>query len=207
MVHSIKRSNIFIDGMELYQNKLQDLVQDFPFHISYERERAVDTGGVTRNFFPAFWESAYSRCFDGGSLSIPAVHPQIDMSLFIVLGTVMMHRFMSSGFRPVRVALPVVAGVFLGPSVNNPDQLLLDTFMDYLSIHDRSIFQEALEMAARCDPKFSSLVSKLVDVQSRFIWAKAAYLDNIQAAPLLLQTAPESWLNTMLEDFLCKRFK
>ena len=32
-------------------------------------------------------------------------------------------------------------------------------------------------------------------------------LDNIQAAPLLLQTAPVSWMNVMLERFLVQGFK
>ena len=31
------------------------------------------------------------------------------------------------------------------------------------------------------------------------------HLDNIQAAPLLLQTAPVSWMNAMLEQFLKER--
>lgn len=40
--------------------------------------------------------------------------------------------------------------------------------MEFLSTHERSIFRESLDMATDCNPKFSSMITKLVDVPSRF---------------------------------------
>ena len=58
--HCITRSCIFEDGVELYQNKLEEILDEFPFRICYDQERAIDTGGVAGTFFQAF-----------GSQSIP----------------------------------------------------------------------------------------------------------------------------------------
>lgn len=52
--HCITRSCIFEDGVELYRKKLQEILDEFPFRICYDQERAVDTGGVCRDFFQAF---------------------------------------------------------------------------------------------------------------------------------------------------------
>ena len=85
------------------------MVHEYPFRIAYKHEKAINTGGVSRDFFSAFWEVVYIKDFDGGSTYIPSVHPHADMSHYRVLGSILAHGFMSCGLLPNRLAFPVVA--------------------------------------------------------------------------------------------------
>ena len=61
----------------------------------------------------------------------------------------------------------MIAGVLLGCDVSIPDNILFDTFMDYISAHERSVFQKALELVSESASEFSSMVPNLVDILSR----------------------------------------
>ena len=43
--HTISRSTLYQDCIDLYTSKLRTLLGEFPFRISYKDEQAVDTGG------------------------------------------------------------------------------------------------------------------------------------------------------------------
>ena len=93
----------------MYREHKEELFGEFPLRIKYRFENAVDTGGVCRDMFSAFWEEAYIE-FEGEWLVIPSVRPGVD------IGTILIHGFMVCGFLPVRLAFPVVAAVLLGPA-------------------------------------------------------------------------------------------
>ena len=82
----------------------------------------MDTGGVSRDMFSAFWKEAYVLHFDGETLLVPAVHPNSDVSTFPVLGTIIAHGFMVC---PIRIAFPVLAMILCGTDVVVPDNILL----------------------------------------------------------------------------------
>ena len=52
--HAISRNEIFDGVIKLYQMKQSTLEAEFPFSISFIGERAVDTGGVSRDVFSIF---------------------------------------------------------------------------------------------------------------------------------------------------------
>ena len=81
--------------------------------------------------FSAFWKDTYVA-FDGGNLLVPAVHPCTDMAKLPVLGAIMSHGFLSCSFLPIRLAFPVIAAVLLSPSVQLPDAIVMDSFVDYV---------------------------------------------------------------------------
>ena len=112
--HTICRTTLYEDCITLYKEKLPVLIKEYPFHIEYNKERAVDTGGVSRDLFSALWESAYIKDFDGGGTCIPVVHPHADPTYYKVLGAILSHGFMSTGFLPNRLAFPVIAHVLIG---------------------------------------------------------------------------------------------
>lgn len=78
--HTISRATLYEDGTNLYKNYLPILIGEYPFHIAFMNENAIDTGGVSRDFFSAFWEIAYVKDFDGSNTYIPTVHPHTDVS-------------------------------------------------------------------------------------------------------------------------------
>ena len=50
----VERENLYEDVMKMYRENLDKLLEEFPFRISFKMERAVDTGGVCRDFFQLF---------------------------------------------------------------------------------------------------------------------------------------------------------
>ena len=40
-----RRENVYSDVIETYQDNITDLLEEYPFRVRYEKERAIDTGG------------------------------------------------------------------------------------------------------------------------------------------------------------------
>ena len=114
------RNTIFASVIDLYSKG--DTINKRPLQIKFASEVAIDAGGVTRELFSAFWEQAYQLLFEGATLLVPLLHPQSDMSLFPILGKIISHGYLSSGYLPVRIALPSLIGFLLGPNVSIPKQ-------------------------------------------------------------------------------------
>ena len=66
-------------------------MKEYPFHVKFEDQQAIDAGGVSRDAFSVFWEHAFLAMFDGGLLLIPAVHHKVEMNKFPVLGVILSH--------------------------------------------------------------------------------------------------------------------
>ncbi len=66
--HKVRREHVFEDCIELYTKNLDAVFKEFPFRIRYANEKAIDTGGVSRDMFCAFWDDTYMAAFDGGNL-------------------------------------------------------------------------------------------------------------------------------------------
>lgn len=159
----VNRSTIYDDVIKLY-NDMPDLVHQLPIRVEFKGEDGIDFGGVGRDFFPAFWEQAYKRMFDGAALLAPVSHADIAMNEFSVLGKVMSHGYLCCGFIPTRIAYPVLASVLLGPPVNITPEIFVQSFSDFLSVIDRTLISNALELN-----EFSQDVkSSIINILSRF---------------------------------------
>ena len=51
----------------------------------------------------------------------------------------------ASGLLPVRVAFPTLEHCFIGPNVKIPDDVMLKSFIDSLSVHDATVLKIAFE--------------------------------------------------------------
>ena len=58
---------------------------------------SVDVGGVARDMFSAFYESAYEPLFDGSSLFCPVVHPEMETTCLPTVGFVISHGYVMVG--------------------------------------------------------------------------------------------------------------
>ena len=148
LTHGIRQNenyNIFDDVIQLYKDKAEELILEHPFCVRYLDGKAVDIGGVQRDMFSAFWERAYIRSFDGGNVLAPAVHPHVDMAVYPLLGTVLSHGYISCGFLPIRIAFPVIASCLKGPSIQFPDSILIQSFLDYVSTLEGTKLHHALQ--------------------------------------------------------------
>ena len=144
--HIIRCEHVFEDCLALYDDKLKQILKEYPFRISYANEKAIDTGGVSRDMFSAFWEIAYIKAFDGGNLLVPASHPGVDMAQLEMLGTILSHGFLSSGFLPLRLAFPVLCCIVFGPSCPVSDEIVMDSF---IRSYEGDILRNALSMMMR----------------------------------------------------------
>ena len=143
--HIVPRDNLFQSVLSLYRNNMDTIISEYPFRTQFEGERAVDLGGVSREMFTAFFEESYQKLFDGCTLLTPALHPGVDMSLLSVFGAIMSHAYLVSGVLPVRVAFPTLAHCFLGSNIRIPDNVMVTSFMDSLSVHDAALVKSSFE--------------------------------------------------------------
>ncbi len=140
--HVIDRSNLYEDVIDLYREG--DIVGECPIKIEFLDELAVDHGGVQRELFSAFWEKVYGTLFEGATLLTPMIHPQTDMSIFPIFGRILSHAYLVCGVLPIRIALPSLTCMLLGPTAVISMQVLLDTFLEYVSSSERTTFKNAL---------------------------------------------------------------
>ena len=169
LTHTIERCNIFNGVISLYKNNCEKILQENPFRIRFEGERAIDLGGVARDMFSAFYEEVYERLFDGSSLLCPIVHPEMDMSVLTTMGFVISHAYMVTGILPIRIAFPCLVQSLLGTSRTIPESAMVEAFQDSISTHESNIVKLALEEVKQQVPTFSSQVmSGLVCLLSRF---------------------------------------
>lgn len=187
-----RRENIYSDVIETYQDNITDILEEYPFRVRYEKERAIDTGGVCRDLFSAFWEEAYLKNFDGETLIVPAIHPNTDMASFPILGTVLAHGFMVCGYLPVRVAFPVLAAALCGPSVHIPDAIIIESFIDHLTTHESSVLRNLIEQKSfSCQTQ-----TQLINILSRLGCTEVPSPSNIKQ--LVLRVARHLFLGKPL---------
>ena len=111
----------------------------------FRGERAVDTGGVTREMFSSFFENVYLQMFDGCALLYLAMHAGVDLTAFRVVGTTLSHAYIIAGILPVRVAFPCLAIALLGPATVISNTLVYSSFLSSLSAHDASIVESEFD--------------------------------------------------------------
>ena len=116
--------------------------------------------------FSAYWEEAYKLFFDVSALLVPALHYNIDVSVFPSLGTVLSHGYLASGFMPTRIAFPVLATILLGSNVKVPSSILVESFAKCLSSFEAAVIKKAL---ASADKDFTPEVkASLIAILSQY---------------------------------------
>jgi len=162
--HLIDRATIYEDVIKLYQEGT--ILKEFPIFIKFQNEMAVDLGGVQREMFSAFWEKAYQALFEGATTLIPMIHPQTDISLFPIIGRIISHGYLVAGVLPLRLALPTLATMLLGPTVTVPGHILLDSFLDYINSQERTILKNAIKFEKK--ESYPTALQDLMNILSGF---------------------------------------
>ena len=177
---AFRRDHVYEDVIVTYQENIEEILREFPFRVRYDKERAIDTGGVCRDLFSAFWEESYVKNFDGEKLLVPAVHPNMDMTVLRLLGTILSHGFMVCGFLPIRLAFPIVAAALLGPETEFPDSMIIDSFIDYLSTYESSLISQALCEVKNGKELTQTLQAQIISIFSRLGCVQVPTKTNLQ---------------------------
>ena len=166
--HEIRRGQLLDDVITLYQNQPK-ICEEYPIGVKFVSEKVIDAGGVCRDMFSAFFEEMYKVYFDRANLLSPVVHPGMDVSVISILGAIISHAYLVTGILPVRIAFPTLARSVLGPTANVSSEVLVDTFIDSLSLYETSIMKRASAEAKDKQLSFSSdLMPLVLSVFSRF---------------------------------------
>ena len=165
--HTVIRREIFQSVMALYRTE-RTIPNEYPLCIVFDKERAIDLGGVSRDMFTAFFDEAYKELFDGCTLLMPAVHPNIDFSCLPIFGAIMSHSYLVSGVLPIRMAFPSLARCFLG-DVEIADDILFSSLIDSLSVHDAAVLKSAFDEVDVHATVFNTEIrAGLLELASRF---------------------------------------
>ena len=184
--HVVNRDDIYESTLSLYKKDQDVILDEFPFRIKYNGERAIDSGGVSRDFCSAFWESAYEKAFDGNTLLTPALHSSINLESLTVIGTILSHMYLAVGFIPVRIAFPTLACIFLHPNVSIPDEFMVEAFIDSLSAHERECMCSAVKICNEGGYFSDQVKQQLTVILSRYGGRRIPSAKNIK--DLLLST-------------------
>ena len=159
--HQVDRSKILTSVVQLFNQT--GVAEEFPLRIRFVGEISVDVGGVYREMLSAFWDEAYVKLFDGGNLLAPCVHPQIELSVFPVLGKVLSHGYLESGFLPVKIAFPTLAAILLR-TIDIEDKILASSFFETVSVVEANLLHKVLNLSSISE----SQKVKVVSILSRF---------------------------------------
>lgn len=133
-------------------------------------EQAVDLGGVSRDVMSAFWQTTYEKLFDCSKLFVPVVSPHVEFSLLPALGKILSHGYLCTGFLPTQIAFPSLAAMLLGPGAIIEDNVLVESFLDYVSDVDRNVLHAAVQIATH-----TSKCSFPPDVQEQLLTVLSNY--------------------------------
>ena len=139
-VHTVDHNNIYESVLTLFSD--EEVALEYPLVIKFKDLDAIDAGGVQREMFTLFWDSWYTKCFEGGSVLAPILHAQVDYNSLVTIRRIMLHSYLACGILPIKIYLPTLITIFIGVS-NIPDDILLEAFMNYLSIKEQAIINEA----------------------------------------------------------------
>lgn len=159
---------MYEDVLEVYTNTVAEVLDEYPLHFKFDGERGFDAGGVCRELFSCFWKMAYLKHFDGERLLVPSIFPGMDTCKMITLGTIMSHGYLVCGYLPICLGFPVIAAALKGPNVHIPDAIIIESFLAYISTYVSVVFQQARNHANEKIPFPPSLLSKLIQLVSRF---------------------------------------
>ena len=142
--YKVDRKNIHSTVLEVFQ---KDVNVEFPLRIAFEGEKGLGIGGVYRDMLSAFWADSYNFFFDGGNSLTPALHPQINFAVLPLLGKILSHGYLASGFLPLKITFPTLAALLIPNSEIN-DQILIDALLSNVSIVVAKILNKALKISA-----------------------------------------------------------
>ena len=133
----------------------------------FKDEAAIDAGGVQRDMLSGFWEVAYKKLFEGSSLLTPMVHPQINLTLFPILGHILSHGYLVTGFLPTQIALLTLLSILLGPPVKIRNDIITEALLEFVTDNDRKIIKEALAVNVESFPP--NVMQDLIGILANFV--------------------------------------
>lgn len=132
--------------------------------FSFLNEKGVDTGGVSRDVYGAFWSELFEVAALGENERVPCIRSDMGVDEWTAVGRILIKGFRDIGFFPIRLCKAFMFAVLFGVDSVAPDALL-SSFKEYISIHEANTLAKALSDFEHLD---NDEKDDLVDILQRF---------------------------------------
>lgn len=147
--------------------------------MEFTNEKAVDSDGVSREAYSAFWEDFLEQC-EGEDERVPRLQPDYSEKKWEALGRVWLKGYLDHKIIPVRLSPAFVLACCQGLSSVDED-LLMASFARFLSESERASLEKALQGNIAEDVE-----EDLLDIFSRMGSRCLPSKDNLRTAILTM---------------------
>ena len=107
----VGRLTIVKDMLQVYQQFTELCGKEI--RVTFHNENGVDMGGLTRELFTVLWTAIESSYFDVNIEKVPVLVPRYLSDIF-VLGEILSHGFVLTGYFPLSLSLVCASYVITG---------------------------------------------------------------------------------------------
>lgn len=136
----LRRVNIVDDLLNVF---MEPKVLNVDLKIEFTNEKAVDSQGVSREAYSAFWEHFLEQC-EGEDERVPRLRPDYSEKEWQAVGRVWLKGYMDHNIIPIRLSPAFVLACCHGVS-SVDEELLMMSFANFLSVDERASVAKALE--------------------------------------------------------------
>ena len=133
------------DMISLFKDKT---VVDTAFNLvminSFGKEEdGLDNSGVFLDALSAFWNSFYDSCTNGEDERVPVIRHDLQVAEWEAMARIIVKGYRKVGFFPIKLGKAFTTACLFGEEAVKED-LLLESFLDYLSSDERELVNLSL---------------------------------------------------------------
>ncbi|CAL8311562.1 unnamed protein product [Lota lota] len=136
----LRRVNIVHDVLNVF---MEPRVLNVNLKIEFINEKAVDSDGVSREVYSAFWEPFLEQC-EGEEERVPRLRLDYSEKEWKAVGRVWLKGYLDHGIMPIRLSPAFVLACCQGVS-SVDEELLMTSFARFLSVTERQSVEKAMQ--------------------------------------------------------------
>nr|XP_046264634.1 uncharacterized protein LOC124069480 [Scatophagus argus] len=136
----LRQVNIFQDVLNVF---MEPKVLEADLKMELNNEKAVDSDGVSREVYSAFWEHFLEQC-EGEDERVPRLRPDYSEKEWQAVGRVWLKGYLDHNIIPIKLSPAFILACCQG--VRSVDEeLLIRSFARFLSVSERAAVEKALQ--------------------------------------------------------------
>lgn len=137
---TVRRVNIGQDVLNIF---MDPQVLNVDLKMELINEKAVDSDGVSREVYSAFWEHFLEQC-EGEEERVPRLRPDYSDKEWEAIGRIWLKGYLDHHIVPIRLSPAFILSCCQGVSAVD-EELLMRSFSRYLSVPERASVEKALK--------------------------------------------------------------
>ncbi|XP_061893486.1 uncharacterized protein LOC133643095 [Entelurus aequoreus] len=140
LILKLRRVNIVDDVLNVF---MDPKVLNASLRMEFTNEKAMDSDGVSREAYSAFWDHFLDQC-EGEDERVPRLRPDYSEKKWQALGRVWLKGYLDHKILPIRLSPAFVLACCKGVS-SVDEELLMMSFARFLSENERVSLEKALQ--------------------------------------------------------------